>query len=243
MRKHDEGYPRPERGSGEKGSQNKGLFRVATWVEQLFNRWASCSCATIRRLSMTLGCLDVPQEIFGQSSYGEASAGNNAYIVGISSIAQNQATESSRNFNSKLMIFLEKATQDFQVSYLWVTTYNQAHKSESLDLDCECIDNFSVEEDKSFHELDIEDLADKLPAFSTNEDALYDEERQQQLELQMKRLLTEPSDDGFSFLDKSILRKDLPIPEWYGNYDLTPEELEQAKIVRYIPGIGWFIDE
>jgi hypothetical protein len=70
-----------------------------------------------------------------------------------------------------------------------------------------------------------------------------DEERQQQLEIEMERLLTTPGDDGFSFLDKSILRKDLPIPEWYGDYDLTTEELEQGKTVRYIPGIGWFVDE
>jgi hypothetical protein len=242
VRKHDERYPRHERDTDEKGSQNKGLSWVGIWVKQLLNGWTSWSCAVIRSLSVRLQCRGVPHGVPEQSSYDEVS-GNNVYIVGISPIAQNQTTESTRNFNLKLMTLLEKATQNFQVSYLWViTAYSQVHESERMDLGRESINDFLVEEDKNFQESDIEDLVDELPAFSS-EDAIYDEERQQQLELEMEKLLTEPGDDGFSFLDKSILRKDSPIPEWYGDYDLTLEELEQGKMVRYIPGIGWFVDE
>jgi hypothetical protein len=176
-----------------------------------------------------------------QSSYDEVGR-SDTYDIDALSVVRYEATELDKRSNSKIMILLEKATQDFQVVYLWVATYNQIHQFEKIDIDDEYIDDSSFEENQLFQDFEKESLVNEL-SVAPFENVSYDEERQQQLELEMEKLLTEPSDDGFSFLDKSILRKDSPIPEWCGDYNLTPEELEQGKIVRYIPGIGWFVDE
>ena len=62
------------------------------------------------------------------------------------------------------------------------------------------------------------------------------------LEEKMNFLLNQECEDGFTLMDRALLRMNQPLLELYGDYNWQPGELEKGKIVKYDPEEGLYTD-
>jgi hypothetical protein len=248
------------RGSGKKGSQNKGLGFASKWVVSpgvwfLRSIWAGTSCKVCKL----------------KNYYVDVAADRNISVYSLKAKSE-QANQSGEARSSPVMIHLKKAAKAlYQTVLLGQFGYNafsrvvskekfisdwyhtQVEKMQGNSLEQIEFSGISSIHHDNYNGQNISEIlneVDNVGSVSLNNrelanienvDSLWNTVEGTEMISEAESIMMLEGENGLSLQDHAILRSNLPIPEIYGFYDCDSEELEQGQQVRYIPGIGLVI--
>ncbi len=220
MRKNDERNPRPVRGSGEIGSQNKGL----SWV------WIS-GCNQLKRLCISvLDGLDVWK-----------TEDDDAYDKGV------RGTLTTETFGSKTPLRLRELVRRIitmgtltKVAKRWYYIISRSISDVISDKAFITDRKTDSTTDSSAQDFNLyqgrNNFVESLSQTEENE-----EELKRRLQAEIEDIMSQVGEDGFTPDDKAIMRSGFPIPDEYGSYEVVPDHLRKSTPIRYVPEEDIFI--
>jgi len=249
VRKNDERYPRHERDSDDKGTQNKGQneAKKERWLVVLVALSAPLADTMCKFCELCLYKIyDVGEKVdVLVNFFGSAATRNSG--TGVSSKSEITLHQSCKDTGAVICVHQSEANRRGSCQNIVMNTLDKAKALCSAILMQQGYKPKMLNEQEapSFSsellENDEEKLAENIllcntePTNKVLENELSDEEEELRLQMVIDSIMSQVGEDGFTVEDRAILRGNLPIPEEYGSYKLSPAELQKVTPVKYVP--------
>jgi hypothetical protein len=253
VRKHDERYPLHTGGSGEKGTQNKGQNEVQEWWLAVVADLTASAVRTMYQPWLSK-IYDVGKKVNVLVNFLKGFVTQNSATVVLSK-SETTSHQLCNNTGVVICVHQLEANHREKCQNIVMNTLNKAKALLSLIFMQQGYKPKMFSDQKAFSfnndlfKKDKENLEENVFLCSTelsndalnNEVELSDEEEELRLQMEINSIMSQVGEDGLTVEDRAILRGNLPIPEEYGSYELSPTELQKVTPVKYVPNQDVYI--